>query len=494
MDPLDEPTGTLGVDRVALSAKLFYGFGSIAEGTKNTSFNVFLLFYYNQVLGLSGTLAGSAIFIALCFDAITDPLIGSISDNTRSRWGRRHPFMYASALPLASFLFMLFNPPELGSSGLFAWLCVCAVGVRASITLYQVPSSAMLPEMTPNYDERTTLVSYRFLFGWTGGLVASLLGYLVFFAATEEFPEGQLNPAAYPGYGLAIALMVFVAVLVCALGTHRLIHTFKEQPERTPFSLRRFAREFRQAFSNRSYLMLVIGSLFASVAGGFNDVVGLYMNTYFWEFTSAQIATLVSFLFVSVVIAFSTTRPLSERYDKKSMLMSLASFAILFGPTTVILRLLGWFPENGDPILLPIVIAHAVILVSAVVSIGILLSSMIADTVDENELDTGDRQEGIFFSAITFTAKATSGLGGLVAGIALDLIAFPTQAAAGAVPAEKVFSLGLVVGPGTSVFFLITLVFIARYKITRQRHIEILAELERRAQDSRRSDDTPLAS
>jgi len=94
---------------VRFATKIFYGVGSVSEGTKNTVFNVFLLFYYNQVLGLSGTLSGVAIFIALCIDAITDPLVGSISDNFHSRWGRRHPFMYLAALPMAVCFFLLFK-------------------------------------------------------------------------------------------------------------------------------------------------------------------------------------------------------------------------------------------------------------------------------------------------------------------------------------------------------------------------------------------------
>ncbi len=88
-------------DTKALSfgLKFWYGLGQLAEGVKNTAFSFFLVFYFNQVLGLSGTLSGTAIFIALVFDAVSDPVAGSLSDRLRSRWGRRHPFMYASAAP-----------------------------------------------------------------------------------------------------------------------------------------------------------------------------------------------------------------------------------------------------------------------------------------------------------------------------------------------------------------------------------------------------------
>jgi Na+/melibiose symporter-like transporter len=470
-----------GAEQVRLSTKLYYGVGSVSEGTKNTAFNVFLLFYYNQVLGLSGTLSGFAIFIALCVDAITDPLTGSISDNFHSRWGRRHPFMYSSALPMAVCFTLLFNPPAFGQTGLFLWLCSFAVGVRVSMTLYSIPSNSMVPELTPHYDERTSLVSYRFLFGWMGGLTASQLGYLYFFAPSEAFTDGRLDASAYGTFGAACSVMIFAAILICAMGTHRLIPRLKPAPDPTPFTLRRFTSELREVFGNRSYQMLVLASLFASVAGGFNDVVGLYMNTYFWGFSTAQIGLLVVGLFVSVILAFTFTRPLTERLDKKRAAVGLATFAILWGPLPIFLRLLDLMPENGDPLLLYLILGHAVLLVTAVVAIGITTASMIADTVDENELVTGKRQEGMFVSAIAFTAKATSGIGGLMAGIALDVIDFPKMAEPGTVAPDKVFKLGLAVGPGMMILFLLTLIFLSRYRITRDRHRQVLAELQRRA-------------
>src|SRR5690606_25534657 len=125
-----------------------YGVGQVAEGAKNTAFDLFLFFYYNQVLGLSGTLSGAAMLIALAVDAATDPLVGSLSDSLRSRWGRRHPFLYASALPLGCSFALLFRPPEgLGQLGLFGWLTLFAVATRVSMTLYFVPHLALGAEL-----------------------------------------------------------------------------------------------------------------------------------------------------------------------------------------------------------------------------------------------------------------------------------------------------------------------------------------------------------
>jgi Na+/melibiose symporter-like transporter len=456
-----------------------YGVGSVSEGTKNTAFNIFLLFYYNQVLGLSGTLSGAAIFAALCVDAITDPLIGSISDHTHSRWGRRHPYMYAAALPMALCFYLLFNPPHgLEETGLFLWLMGFAVGVRVSMTLYSIPSGSMVPELTEHYDERTTLVSYRFLFGWLGGLTATVLGYQVFFRKVGDI-DGRLIPEAYQGFALMCAVMMFVAILACSFGTHHLIKSLRDPPEHS-LTFQRFLHDLRGALRNRSYRNVILGLLFASVAGGFSDVVGLYMNTYFWEFTTDEITIITLSLAFAALSAAIFARPVSERFDKKQAVVGIATFAVFFGPLPVFLRLLDLMPANREPILLYLMMGHAFIIVAAVVMLSIIIGSMIGDVVDENELDSGERQEGLFVSALTFTQKATSGIGSFVAGIALDLIAFPKLAEPGTVDPDKLFNLGLAVGPGIFVLFLFLLYFLSRYNITRERHSEILAELRLR--------------
>jgi GPH family glycoside/pentoside/hexuronide:cation symporter len=468
-------------DRVPLRTRLAYGSGSISEGVKNTAFNTFLLFYYNVVLGLSGTLSGAAILLALLVDAVTDPLVGSLSDNLHSRWGRRHPFMYLSALPMGVAFWLLFNPPPgFGSLGLFVWFTTFAVLVRIAMALYSIPSNAMVAELTPSYDERTSLVSWRFFFGWAGGLTIGQVGYRVFFASRPGLSDGRLDAAAYGGFALVCAIAIVVSILLCSLGTHRLIPSLKPPPDPSPFTASRVLGEMGEVFGNRSYLMLVFGSLFASVAGGFNDVVGLYMGTYFWGFSSEQLATMGLFLVIALLAGVGLARPVSQVFDKRRAAVMLATLGICFGPLPIFLRLVGGMPLNGSPALMPLLIAHSILLVTAMIILGILLSSMIADVIDENELVTGKRQEGMFSSVIAFTSKATSGVGGFLAGVALDLIAFPTQAAPGTVTPDKLFLLGVAVGPCMFVLFLLSLVFLRRYRITRARYAEIVDELAQR--------------
>src|SRR5579872_5725434 len=154
----------------SVRTKLFYGLGSIAYGTKDQGFNQLLLFYYNRVLGLPALTVSLAIFIVLFCDAFVDPIVGQLSDRARTRLGRRHPFMYAAALPVAVSYYFLFNPPHLQSQALFFYLVGVAIVVRIFISMYEIPSSAMAPEMTEDYDQRTSFLSYRYFFAVVGGV------------------------------------------------------------------------------------------------------------------------------------------------------------------------------------------------------------------------------------------------------------------------------------------------------------------------------------
>lgn len=466
---------------IGLPTRILYGAGSASEGVKNTTFNMFLLFFYTQLAGLSGSLAGGAIFVALLIDAVTDPLLGSISDNFRSRWGRRHPFIYLSALPMAAFFVLLFNPPrELDQTSLFLWMLCCTIGVRVAMTLYAVPSAALVAEMTPNYDERTALVSFRVLFGWIGGIATAQVGYLVFFAPSAQFADGRLNFDAYGDYALAGAVAIVCAIATCGLGTHHMIPRLHAPPPGSSFTLKGFFRELKDVFSNRAYLVLVFTILTIATATGFTDNMQLYVNTYFWELSTAQIALLVYGMLVGTLLAFSSTAFISARTDKRTAAVVYVGAILCFGPLPVCLRLLGLMPENGHPALLPILWIWTASIVYIAVGLTILAGSMIADTVDQSELSTGKRQEGMFNAAFALTSKATSGLGGFIAGVALDVVRFPTGAAPGQVDADIVYSLGLAVGPGILVFWLIALLVLSRYPLTRAEHADIIRQLDAR--------------
>ena len=220
-----------------MPTKLFYGFGSVAFGVKDNGFSYFLLIFYNQVMGLPAQTVGLAIMI---------PIVGQASDNFRSKWGRRHPFMYAAAIPVAVSYLLLWNPPKaLDHQGLFFYLIGTAILIRSFITCYEIPSSALAAELTTGYDERTKLLSYRFLFGWIGGLAMYFAALKIFLTPDATHKVGQLNVEGYAHYGMAAALLMLFAILVSAVGTHGQIPFLREAPHRK-LNLPTLARKPRQ--------------------------------------------------------------------------------------------------------------------------------------------------------------------------------------------------------------------------------------------------------
>jgi Na+/melibiose symporter-like transporter len=474
--------------QVPTRLRLAYGVGSVADGVKNVTFNAFLVLYYTTVLGLPGTLSGLAIFIALCVDAISDPLVGSLSDNFHSRFGRRHPFMFFAALPMGLCMLGLFAPPPgLSQAGLFGWLLSFSIGVRLFLTFYMVPSGAMAPDMTTHYDERTTLNSFRWLLGWIGALVMASTGWFVFLADRgDEIGEGRLLAANYPILGAFAGVMVFVAILASSLGTRSLIPRLRQGTRPGPlFSLSRFGGELRTALDSHSMRVLLGSALFFAAALGVGEVLGTYMSTWFWEFRSEQLGMLSLFQVVPLLLGVAMVRPFSEAMDKRSAVLRLALFAILWGPLPVILRLLELAPENGSPWLLVMIMGHGALLVAALIQIGILNGAMVMDAIDENEYLTGRRHEGVFVSALSFTGKAVSGFGNLLGGVILDLIRFPTgdAAAVGSVPQDAIVRLGLIAGPGLTILYLCALGFLSRLRLTRARYAEVNAALQARAEE-----------
>ena len=174
-----------------------YGSGGGAYGVLRNA-HYFVLIYYSQVLGLDPGLAGLAVGIGLVFDAITDPLIGYLSDSTRSKLGRRHPWLYGSILPLAASFYFLWHPPDFIDSNilLFTWLVICNVLMRTALTMFAVPAYAIVAELTSDYDERTRLLTLFHVVYSTFNNTMNVLMYAFWLVPTEEYANGIMNPGA----------------------------------------------------------------------------------------------------------------------------------------------------------------------------------------------------------------------------------------------------------------------------------------------------------
>ncbi len=472
--------------QLGLGTKTAFGVGQVAEGAKNSAFNIFLLFYFTAVLGLPGSLVGAALLIATTFDAVTDPLAGAISDRMQHRWGRRHPFLYASALPLGITFALLFRPPSgLGEMGLFAWLTTFALLVRASMTLYHVPHLALGAELSRDYAERTSIVAFRTFFGLVGIALVVTLGWGVFFRPSPAFANGQLDPSGYPSFGLAIACVITISVLVSALGTHSRIPYLPTAPDAPPpLSLRHLLGSYRDVLANDSFRGLFIGVVFFFVMRGVQEVLQVHMATYFWRLDPREILAVQLATVPGLLIGVPLWTYVARRTDKRPTFLvgvSLFSVFVLLPP---IAKIAGAFPVRESAVYLPLLaLASALAAMCAVAGI-VMAGSMMADIADEHELAVGRRQEGIFFGALAFSAKAAIGMGAAIGGFALSAIRFPVQVAPETVAPGTVLQLGIIAGPGIAVLMGIGILVMSRYNLTRERVLDVQFALAERSRSN----------
>ena len=471
----------------ALATKLYYGLGSVAYGVKDNGFSFLLLIYYNQVLGLPASWVGGALMTALIFDAFSDPIVGYFSDQTHSKWGRRHPFMYASALPVAVSYFLLWNPPEnLSPEWLLAYLIGMAILVRTCITLYEIPSSSLVAELTHDYDTRTSLMGFRYFFGWWGGLSMAVLAYLVLL---PESKGGVLYAPGYQTYGLIGGGVMFIAIIASAMGTHKQIPTFKQPPPRRAFDFRQTANELRQTLSNHSFLVLFFSALLTAMAAGVSTSLNIYFNTFFWELTSEQIGILNLPYFIAAIVALAAAPRLSLHLGKKYAALTTALAACIGAPLPILLRLFDLMPANGTQSLFYTLVGFSTLEVTLIITAAILISAMVADVVEESELKTGRRSEGIFFAARSFAQKSVHGIGTFTATLILASIDFPTDAIPGDVPKETIRDLGLVYVPILMLLYIGSVGILTGYRISRESHAENIQQLE--DAEDRTSDNSP---
>jgi GPH family glycoside/pentoside/hexuronide:cation symporter len=418
--------------RLGLGTKVSYGLGSVAQGVGAVALSTTIINYYLvRVVGLRPAVVGLVIFVSLVIDAVLDPAIGRWSDTFRSPWGRRHPFMYASAAPIALAIFLMWRQPAGLSHGALAiYVLAILIVVRLAGGFYQIPSDALAPELAPDYHERTGLISWRWFFGLFGTLVVTVVLNAVFLRRDASHPLGQNDPVAYANFGVMAAVIVFVSILASALATHRYIPFLKAPPQRRQ-SARQSLREIFAILSNRSLIAVMVSGLFSGVALGIWSSLMGFMNYYFWDLTPQVVAVMTVLAAPAGVVGVVAAPFLSRALDKKRTMITVFVLSIFTGVIPVSLRLLGLAPPNGSP-LIPIILAADLFVSGTLGLIGaVIVSSMIADVVEDSAVKTGVRAEGLLFAANGLVPKITGGVGSLVGNLMLELVRFPAAVQAG---------------------------------------------------------------
>ena len=467
---------------VSIGRKVAYGFGSVAFGVKSNGFDYFFLIFYSQVMGVSAYLVSLALMIALIVDALSDPLIGYLSDNTRSRWGRRHPFMYAAAIPASVAYYFVWNPPAgLEGDALFPYIVTLAILVRTLITVYEIPSSSLVAEMSDNYDERTSMLSYRYFFGWTGGTLMGAFATIFILVPTATISNGMFNVEGHGQVGAIAATVIFLAIMISALGTHKMIPELKPPPPARQMSVGLIYREVFETLASRSFLALFLAALFGAVASGVSTTLSFYFSTFFWDFTTEQIGLISLSVVISALMAFFISPAISKRLGKKRGAITIGLMAFTVAPAPVFLRLLGLMPDNGDPALFPLVLSIIVVDVALIIAYQTLSASMIAELVEEAEIKTQRRNEGVFFASVTFVRKVTQGIGAAVAGVLLTISQFPVGATPDQVPESVLTTFGWLYVPVIFGLWMIMIACLSLYSVDRKKHEANLKTLAQRS-------------
>ena len=482
-------------EKLSLRTKVAFGIGSVGEIVFLGMFNTFINIYYNQAIGLSNSLIGVAIMLAMIGDAISDPVVGMISDRWRSRLGRRHPFLFAAPIPLAVSLFLIFNPPEIltgapgggeaSQIGLFVWLAIWTILGRLFLTLYTIPHFALGGELTKDPHDRSQLFSANAIIGYAAGAMFAFTAWGFFLAGESVMASGEVIPkhldaSAYGPVVFTACAIMLVTISLCAMGTkHRVPYLSSPPEDQERLTLIGFYRGIISALKNPNYAFIMLGFFFLMISVGLKETFDVFVNTYFWELETSQMRWFGLAALPAIVFGALAAPNLMKKYDRKPVAICGLVALVVFVQLPIDLRLLGAMPGNDSSLLLPILLANTAAGAFSIALLAIAVLSMLGDISDENELKDGLRQEGLIYSARSFFAKASNSVGHFIAGISLDIfVSLPFEAVPGQVDESVIFRLGLLAGPVMSLGALIAIPLYARYRLTKKRHLEILDELE----------------
>jgi GPH family glycoside/pentoside/hexuronide:cation symporter len=476
-------------DPLPKSTVRWYGMGQTAEGIKNYAFASCLLFYYTSVLGLSGSLAGAALMVALAFDAVTDPMVAVLSDRTRSRWGRRHPYLFLSALPLGLFFYLVFVPPEdLAATlhlseqwALFGWLAAFAVLTRASMTLFHVPHMALGAELSDDFDERTRVVTSRSIASLVGTTLV-VAGYFLLLAAMQsaEYPDVRLNPLPYSYFAALFGAIMVMVVFGSAWGTRDRIPLLRE-PDTFSSGRGMWASMFgdmREALSLGSFRALFFGFTLCYLAFGVTTALGTHNALYFWHISIETQGLLGVTLVFGSLGGMAFWKKVAERTDKKPTFLAGLSCFMVFSAPPLLLKAHGVFPAEDTLIYIPTLMAVSFLYSFGIAAAMVVVGSMMADITDEDELQFGRQREGIFFGALSFATKAAGGLGIVIAGAAYDYVGLYQGLDPADASPESSQMLGLISGGVILALVGLSFIVFIRYDLTRERHAAIRARLD----------------
>lgn len=452
-----------------------YGAGDLGPAITANIVVVFLLVFFTNVAGLDPGLAGSILLIGKIWDAINDPMVGALSDRTESKWGRRLPWMLWGAVPFGFFFFLQWVVPHFSDNpstnqwGLFWYYVVISIFSNAFYTVVNLPYTALTPELTQNYDERTSLNSFRFAFSISGSILSLIIALVLF----GVFPNDPIKQ--YLLIGGACAVLSVLPLYWCVFGIRERVleGEARRQANPPPPQTMSYWEQLKAAFRNRPFLY-VVGIYLCSWLAVQNTVAIIPYFVQNWmglaeqDFTQVVIAVQVT----GLIMLFVWTA-VSKRVGKKAV--------YFMGMSVWVIAQIGLFLLQPGQVVWMYVLA---VMAGFGVSTAYLVPwSMIPDVIELDELNTGQRREGLFYGYMVLLQKVALAIGVFLVGQSLQVSGFLKTVAGEPKPIQPdsaLWAIRLMIGPIPAVILLIGLVLAYFYPITREVHAEILLKLQER--------------
>jgi glycoside/pentoside/hexuronide:cation symporter, GPH family len=454
-----------------------FGLAGVTLGATSTGVNFFLLLYYVQV----ALLAGLALAIALIVDGIADPLVGVMSDRLRSRLGRRHPFLFAAIAPMALSYYAIWFPPfgAENQAGLFCFLLAMTIALRLSLTLLDVPTNALIAELTHDYDTRTRLSAAKTALSWTSANFIGIIMYAVWLQDTSGPGSGLLRQEGYQDAALTIGALVFVFALAVPLSLMRFVPYLRALSAHAAAAPTNIFKNLLETYSNPSIRAALASAIFFAAGVGLTQALWVYFLSFFWAMPASAVnAVQIAYLCASLV-AMWLLPSLARGRDKRALAIRLSIAFWIWDVAPIALRLVGLMPANGTDALIWTLCFHGFVdgvLFNMVIAIVL---SMLTDVVEDNQLRTGRREEGAVLAGQTLVTKTSTALGTLLGAGVLILAQFPTDALnADAVGQDVFVRLGAVFVCAMWLLGAISTWCLTRYVITREKHADNLARVQ----------------
>ncbi|MBN2224785.1 MAG: MFS transporter [Deltaproteobacteria bacterium] len=441
-------------NKLSVPVKIGFGAGEFSSSVFFTVTTVILMIFLTDNVGLSATLAGTALLIGKLWDAVIDPVIGYLSDRTRTRMGRRRPWLLFAALPFAITFALMFRNPGLSSqTSLFIWTLLSFMALSTAYPCANIPYNSLLPDLTRDFNERTSVTGYKTVFAVAGTLIGAG-------AAVPLIGLFSSKDAGYFGMGVIFAVLIVISVLSPFFAV-------KEPPLPTTIPKQGIFSSYRDAFGNRPFVLILTVWMLNTIGVGIVMASMIYYFKYVF-LNEALITPILLVLVLTAVIFVPITVRVSEKIGKRETYiigMFIAAAAIM--TFSFVAHIIG-------------VTYSAIIIFFAGIGFSthyILPWSMIPDTIEYDYSRYGTRREGIFYGLWVFVIKVGGALSGFIVGFMLDAFGYIPNLVHQ--PALSLTGMRLLVGPLTAVFFIAANIVLWFYPINRKAYDEIMAKIRK---------------